>query len=255
MKNSLYFLILIIFLSCSNNIIPTDTDYNGGNYQVEKLNIDAEGLPYGKKKTKNVILMIGDGMGVGQISSGLYSNNNKLYLEQFPVTGLHKCHSSSSLITDSAAAATSFACGVKTYNGAIGVDADSNAVKTILEEAEENGMATGMVASSTIVHATPASFIAHVKQRKMYEDIASQFLNTEIDFFVGGGKKYFDRRDDGRNILEELAQKNYNVGDYFTKEFADMQISPKENFAYLTSDADPVPFTQGRDYLLSLIHI
>ncbi|MEZ4985473.1 MAG: alkaline phosphatase [Saprospiraceae bacterium] len=138
---------------------------------------------------RNIILLIGDGMGLTQISAGLYSNDDYLNLERFPVVGLHKSHSSNNLVTDSAAGATAFSCGVKTYNGAIAVDPDTMVLRTILEEAEQRGKATGMVTSSTIVHATPASFIAHVKQRSMYEDIALDFLDTEIDFFVGGGKK------------------------------------------------------------------
>ena len=56
------------------------------------------------------------------------------------------------------------------------------------------GLSTGLVATSSIVHATPASFIAHNKYRKNYEEIAADFLDTEIDFFVGGGREYFDHR-------------------------------------------------------------
>ncbi|MCB0644593.1 MAG: alkaline phosphatase, partial [Phaeodactylibacter sp.] len=122
--------------------------------------------------------MIGDGMGLTQITAGMYSNGNMLNLEQFPVIGLHKSYSKDNLITDSAAGATAFASGIKTYNGAIGVDSDTMPAKTILEEAEEHGLSTGLVATSTIVHATPASFIAHQKLRKMYEEIAADFLNT-----------------------------------------------------------------------------
>lgn len=240
-----------IFFSCTSYITPSVSSYEGGKYEVSKLNIkSSSNQAYSNKKAKNLILLIGDGMGVGQISAGLYSNNKELYLEEFPVVGLHQNHSSDNLITDSAAAATSFACGVKTYNGAIGVDADTIAQKTILEECEENGMATGMVASSTIVHATPASFIAHVKQRKMYEDIAKAFIQTEIDYFVGGGKKYFDRRKDDQNLIELLKKNNYNVSTYFEKEFSALSIDNSKNFGYLTSDADPVPFSQGRNYLL-----
>jgi alkaline phosphatase len=202
------------------------------------------------KRAKNVILLIGDGMGLTQISAGLYSNNNKLNLEQFPDIGLHKSYSSDNLITDSAAGATAFASGQKTYNGAIGVDPDTNSIVTILEEAEARGMATGMVATSTIVHATPASFIAHVKSRQMYEDIAEQFLNTEIDYFVGGGKKYFDsRKKDNRNILQELTAKGYQVGHYMGKDFAQTELDPSKKFAYLTADADPKKASEGRDYL------
>ncbi|MEL6142725.1 MAG: alkaline phosphatase, partial [Bacteroidota bacterium] len=148
--------------------------------------------PVEGKKPKNIILMIGDGMGITQISAGLYSNSNRLELERFPVVGLHKSYSGGNLVTDSAAGATAFSTGVKTYNGAIGVNMDTIAMPTILEAAEEKNMATGLVATSSIVHATPASFIAHDEYRKNYEAIAADFLDTEIDIFVGGGKKFFE---------------------------------------------------------------
>lgn len=203
-----------------------------------------------QKKAKNVILLIGDGMGLTQISAGLYMNNNRLHLERMPVIGIHKPYSSNSLITDSAAGATAFACGVKTYNGAIAVDPDTNATGTILEEAEQRGLASGLVSTSTIVHATPASFIAHVKQRRMYEAIAADFLDTEIDFFVGGGKKFFDRREsDDRNLYAELEEKGYMVSDYFKKDFKRVKPDYTRNFAYFTADGDPLPVSQGRDYL------
>lgn len=141
------------------------------------------------RQAKNVILLIGDGMGLTHISAGMYFNNNQSQFERFPVAGLHKAYSASDLITDSAAGATAFASGIKTYNGAIGVNTDSMPVKTILEQAKEKGLATGMVVTSTLTHATPASFIAHVRSRKFDEEIASFFLKTEVDFLAGGGKK------------------------------------------------------------------
>ena len=194
--------------------------------------------------------MIGDGMGASQIMAGMYANGNKLNLEKFPVVGLHKNHSSSHLITDSAAGATAFASGIKTYNGAIGVDPDTIPYKTFLEEAEENKMATGMVATSTIVHATPASFISHVKRRDMYEDIAEDFLDTEIDFFIGGGKKYFDRREnDERDLIDEMRENGYYISDYFTEELSKVFVPHKMNFAYFTADKDPIPVSKGRGYL------
>jgi len=88
------------------------------------------------KKAKNIIFMVGDGMGITQISSGLYSNNNRLNLERVRTIGLHKCYAYDDLVTDSAAGATAFACGVKTYNGAIGVGPDTLPVQTILEAKE-----------------------------------------------------------------------------------------------------------------------
>jgi len=179
---------------------------------------------------KNIIFLIGDGMGVTQISAGMYMNGNKLHLEKFPIVGLHKCYSGSHLVTDSAAGATAFSCGVKTYNGAIGVDMDTMPVKTILEIAEDKGMAQ--------------------KSRQMYEEIAADFLKTEIDFFVGGGKKYFDRREtDDRDLYKELQEKNYVVSDYFQHDLIKSELSRKKNFAYFTADNDPLQVSQGRDYL------
>ncbi|MGH1435070.1 MAG: alkaline phosphatase [Lewinella sp.] len=201
------------------------------------------------ERPTNIILMIGDGMGLTQITAGMYSNGNMLNLERFPVIGLHKSYSSDNLITDSAAGATAFSAGQKTYNGAIGVDNDSMALYTILEEAEANGLATGMVSTSTIVHATPASFIAHQAQRSYYEAIAADFLKTDIDLFIGGGKKYFDRREDERDLLAELKAKGYQVSNYFEKSLDRVNVNYQTNFAYLTADSDPLTVEQGRTYL------
>lgn len=233
---------LLFLLSCNPKSVE--------NTQTETITVVVETISE-PVKAKNVILMIGDGMGLTQITAGMYANGNKLNLERFPYIGLHKSYSSDNLVTDSAAGATAFASGIKTYNGAIGVDTDTMAVETILEEAEKKGLSTGMVATSTIVHATPASFIAHVKQRKMYEEIAADFLKTDIDLFIGGGKKYFDRREmDERNLYDELKKKEYIVSDYFVEDFNEIVIPEGEKYAYLTSDADPLPFQQGRDYLV-----
>jgi alkaline phosphatase len=202
------------------------------------------------KKPKNIILMIGDGMGLTQISAGLYANKNKLNLELFPYIGLHKSYPAENgdLITDSAAGATAFAAGEKTYNAAIGVGVDSLPRKTILEMAEEHGLATGLIATCNIAHATPASFIAHIKKRDLYEDIAADFLKTNVDLIIGGGKKYFDRRADNRNLLTELQKKGYYVSNH-TQEDLERMVFPESNVAYFTAEDHPVPAAQGRDYL------
>ncbi|MCB0632036.1 MAG: alkaline phosphatase [Lewinella sp.] len=194
--------------------------------------------------------MIGDGMGISQITAGMYYNGNRLNLEEFPVVGLHKPYSSSNLITDSAAGATAFASGIKTYNGAIGVSPDTSAVKTILEEAEEHGLATGLVATSTIVHATPAAFIGHVSSRNKMEEIAESFVETEIDLFIGGGKKYFsNRKKDKRDLLKELATKGYYISDYTKEPLTEIVLDYSKNLAYLTDEDSPKTEKQGRDFL------
>ena len=208
------------------------------------------GAPTAPKKPKNVILMIGDGMGLAQISAAMYHNKNKLNLERMPVIGFHKSYAANNLITDSAAGATAFACGEKTFVGAIGLNEDSTAMRTILEQAEDHGLATGLVATSTIVHATPASFIAHQYSREMYEEIAADFLEVDIDLFIGGGKYYFDNREkDDRNLYQELVEKGYMVDDYFKTDFFTVKPDITRNFAFFTANKQPLTAAAGRKYL------
>lgn len=201
-------------------------------------------------RPKNIILMIGDGMGLTQITAGMYINGNKLNLEQFLYIGLHKTHASNNLVTDSAAGATAFSCGKKTYNGAIGLDKSKKPATTILEKAESEGMPTGLVVTSSITHATPASFYAHQKDRSMMDEIAADLLKSDVDFFVGGGKKHFDRRKDGQDLLPELAAKGYAISTFLDKEFSDITIDFNKKFGYFTADGEPLPVMQGRDYLV-----
>jgi alkaline phosphatase len=160
---------------------------------------------------KNVIFLIGDGMGVSHIHAGLTANKGKLFLENFKHIGFINTSSADKYVTDSAAGGTALSTGKKTTNGAIGVDVNKQPIKTILEDAEDKGLATGLVSTSSITHATPASFIAHQESRNMYEEIAADFLKTDIDVFIGGGYKHFTERKDGRNLVEELKQKGYRV--------------------------------------------
>lgn len=193
-------------------------------------------------------------MGVSQISAGLYMNDNKLHLERFPIVGLHKSYSGDNLVTDSAAGATAFSAGVKTYNGAIGVGMDTLPVPTILEMAEARGMPTGLVASCSITHATPASFIAHNRYRKNYEEIAADFMNTEVDLMIGGGGKFFTRREsDTRRLDKELERKGYVVEHFVKTDIQDIKPEVKKNYAYFTADGEPLPVAQGRDYLVPAV--
>lgn len=164
-----------------------------------------------KKAPKNIILMIGDGMGLAQIYSGMTANGGHLFLENFVNIGFSKTYSSDKYVTDSAAGATALSAGIKTYNGAIGVDSDKKPVTHLIELAEKKGMQTGLVSTSSITHATPASFIAHADSRKSFDDIALDFLKIDIDVFIGGGKKYFENRKDSKNLSQELKDKGYQV--------------------------------------------
>lgn len=206
--------------------------------------------PPANTTARNIIFLIGDGMGLGHISAALYANDNSLNLEQFTHIGFQKTYSANDLITDSAAGATAFACGVKTYNGAIGLTVDSAACETILEELQGQGYATGLVATATIVHATPAAFAAHQPIRVFYEEIAEDLAASGVDYLVGGGKRYFDRREkDERDLIREMEGNSYYVTSYLEHELKDLVPSPMSRFCYFAADKHPLTKAAGRDYL------
>lgn len=228
MKTSVWILVLFTLFACSNQ-----KDSN----KAQTLEIIEAEKPL-IKLPKNIILMIGDGMGISQITAGMYANGNKLNLERCKVIGLIKTNSEDDLITDSAAGATAFATGKKTKNGKISQSMkDSINYKTFIEYAEENNKATGIVVTSTVTHATPACFYAHFPRRyEANEPISAQFINSGIDVLIGGGEKYFEKRSDGRNLYEELKSKNYTVLDTLTEDFSTEGIS---KMIYLYSPTQP----------------
>jgi alkaline phosphatase len=207
-------LLLITFtIACIGNSQDITVKETTSSSNTERLPLVAD------KKIKNVILLIADGTGVAQISSGqieLVGAEGYLNLQRMPVTGIIKTQSSNSLITDSAAGATAYSCGMKTDNGMIAFLPDGSHCKTLLEFAEENGMSTGLVATSTITHATPASFASHVRSRGNQVGIAEQYVESGVEVFFGGGREFFipqdqdgSSRSDDRNLIEEFESKGY----------------------------------------------
>jgi len=227
MKQSLTFLLvsLVVLSSCKENTLGAPEDLN-------KSQENSNSTP------KNIILLMGDGMGISQITAGMYRNGNKLELERCNTIGLIKTNSKKELITDSSAGATAFATGKKTRNGMISqAMEDSTNYKTFVEYAEENKKATGIVVTSTVTHATPACFYAHYPQRyDANEAISEQFVNSGVDVLIGGGKKYFETRKDGRNLLQELTEKGYTIPDTLTSNFDTKEIF---KLAYLYSPTQP----------------
>jgi alkaline phosphatase len=124
--------------------------------------------------------------------------------------GSSRTYSTNSLVTDSAAGATCFSCAQKTYNGAIGVLSDKTWCPTVLEAAKLVKMKTGLVATSRITHATPASFASHVPNRDQEEDIAVHLLQNRVDVMFGGGRKMFSSRKDKRDLVEEFKKNGYS---------------------------------------------
>lgn len=198
---------------------------------------------------KNVILLISDGTGLSQISSAFYFKESTPNYARFKTLGMINTSSSRQDITDSAAGATAFACGVKTYNGAIGVADDSTEVKNLVEVASLKNIKTGVIATSSITHATPASFYAHTLNRGFAEKIALQLVKSEIDFFAGGGLQFFNKRKDGQNLLQTLNEKQFVIDTIALNESANILPSQKAGFL-LAKDA-MLPTAEGRGDFLS----
>jgi alkaline phosphatase len=130
--------------------------------------------------------MIGDGMGLAQISAARFKKG-RLALEDMEFTGFSYTHSLEDFVTDSSASATALASGYRILNGWVSLHPDGTPTKTVLEYGEEKGMWTGLVATSTITHATPACMAAHVQSRGSEDDIAVQFSQCDIEVILGGG--------------------------------------------------------------------
>ena len=167
---------------------------------------------------KNIIMIVGDGMGPAYTTAYRYFHDNPAtaQIEQ-TVFDRHLVGSASTYparvsgyVTDSAAGATALATATKSYNGAIGVDVDKKPVESVLVWAKKQGKKTGMVVTSQINHATPASYLAHNESRHNYNEIADNFLaaHDNIDIMLGGGWQYFIRED--KNLVEEFQTKGFN---------------------------------------------
>ena len=169
---------------------------------------------------RNVIFLIGDGMGFGQMAFARIraaGPDSRLYMERLPVQGWALTHAANCLVTDSAASGTALACGIKTNNGMLGMDPAQTPYQNILEAAAETGMRTGLVATSAITHATPAAFSCHVPARKMQDEIAVQQLGLQVDVMIAGGlnwwlprKRWGAGRKDGRDVVAEAQAIGYS---------------------------------------------
>ena len=161
------------------------------------------------KKVKNIVFMIGDGMGYEQISAAWVCNGGKLNIDNLSKIGIQRTYSANKLVTDSAAAGSALATGHKTNNGMVAMTPDSVAVKSLAEEAMEKGKRAGAAVTCRVNDATPAVFFSHAPTRKNQEDIVSQMANSGVYFLSGGGTKFWEKRDDGRKVNEEVQAKGY----------------------------------------------
>ena len=165
------------------------------------------------KKIKNVIVMIGDGMGVEQVSVGWVLNGGHLNLDNFPVTGYSRTYCVDKLITDSCAGGNAIANGHKTLYGHMGMDEEGRPCESLLHLAQKKGMKTGVAVTCRINDATPIDFVGHSADRHDEAGIAAQYVDSGVDFLTGGGIKFWQNREDGRDLVAEMVAKGYTFVD------------------------------------------
>ena len=162
-------------------------------------------------QVKNVIYLIGDGMGFGAVTSLLLAEDSVTGFEQAPVIGLNETCSANNYVTDSPAGGTALATGVRTRNGYCGLDPEGNRLTTILHRAQAMGKKTGIVVNTTLTEATPAAFYAGVTSRGMTYEIAEQFTVSGVDVAIGSGLDHFISRPDSLDLTATLIDKGYDV--------------------------------------------
>ncbi|MBB6450651.1 alkaline phosphatase [Geomicrobium halophilum] len=206
-KEMSFFVVGLVFILGSFGVAEVNASKVPGE-KVEKAD--------DSQQAENVIYMIPDGF------SAAYATNYRLFKGEEAVwdehlRGMYTTNSADSSITDSAAAGTAMATGEKTNNGMLGIDPEGNELTTILEVLQEEGKSSGLIATSTITHATPAAFASHVEDRSNESDIAKDLLNTEVDILLGGGKNNFLPESKGgnqegeENLIAQAKEQHYDV--------------------------------------------
>lgn len=203
------------------------------------------------KKPKNLIIMIGDGMGTNYVNSLVISNKDNAF-KRFHSIGFSVTCSADKLITDSAAGATALSTGHRTDNLNVGVDSGERPLKNIMEAAQERGKATGVVVTSSVTHATPAGFVAHVGDRGQETEIAKQFAEAGLEVAIGGGQDFFlpeskkGVRKDNVDLTERLKERGYKV----ILSLEDLKKNDNSSRFFALLDKTSLPSATDRNYSL-----
>lgn len=231
MKSTIFFaslslLVLAVFLfqTPPRTLVVQTTSYRGEQSVTPK---HYSLLP--DKPIRNVILFIGDGMGMNQILASrikMLGPDGRFSMERMPVLGFVTTHAEDSLITDSGAAASALATGHKVPYQHISTGRNGQPLRTILEAARAKGMATGLITTTEIVDATPAAFGAHVAHRDSHNVIARQLVDSGIEVLMGSGKKHFipsGRPGSERTDTLDLIARARSMGYAFVETADDLQ--------------------------------
>lgn len=209
------------------------------NFNTLKSNIYQPSYASDRKDevVENIILLIGDGNGLSQISSAVLSNGGALTLTQLKSIGLIKTQSSDDFTTDSAAAGTAISTGKKTYNRSIGMNIDRKPVENIIEILSRYGFNSGFITTDQITGATPAAFYAHQTDRDMTDGIITDLLKSKLNFFIGGGAAIHK---------EKILKSNFSI----LNQIDDVGDSKKDKIAFFLSDKNVPSILEKRGDLL-----
>lgn len=194
------------------------------------------------KKVKNIILVIGDGMGLTHVSCAWVVNHGKLNIDECPYTGISRTYSQDHLITDSGAGGTALATGQKTKNYVVGVDSSGKPLESLIDVARKSGRRTGVSVVCRLNDATPADFCCHNSDREQAESIVKDYLDCGVDYISGGGMKYWRNRADGLDMLSEMSNNGYNV---YENDSSLMKASQLPVLAVLANLEMPVALERG----------
>ena len=196
-------------VSCKHKQEESRLKYYTTPYTYDLVDVQ---MPPVTNEVRNVIIMIGDGMGLEQVSCAWVLNHGKLNLDHFPYVGLSRTWCTDALITDSGAGGTALAAGQKTAESHVGTAADSTDLASVLVKAQELGKKTGVVVTCHLADATPCDFCCHNEYRYNQDDLIADYVECGVDYISGGGLDWFTvNRKDGRDITKEIAAAGYTV--------------------------------------------
>lgn len=199
------------------------------------------------KKVKNIILCIGDGMGLSQIYATYTVNQGELNIFQIRNIGFSITNAADAYITDSAAGATAFATGQKTNDRAVGVDTAGNPLKSLASYSAEEGKKTAVIAVCELTDATPAVFYAHQSERSNSSGVAADILGSKIDIFLGSAYNDFTTTVNGLRVIDHMKQKGYTL----IRKFDDFLNTPATKVLALMDDSATRSKLSGRGEYLS----
>ena len=196
-------------------------------------------------KPLNVILMIGDGLGLAHLSSGMYANGGELTITNLRTCGWVRTQSGDDFTTDSAASGTAYSTGHKTHNAAIGVDMNDNPLQNLPEKIYDDGIVSGIVTTDDMDGATPSAFFAHQQSRKMSAEIWADLADAKVIFFAGGSWEDYEKID---NSTAKAIQDRY----YVTNILHGKKVAKAKCLGYLPPKAETASMSKGRgDFLPS----